>query len=63
MKESIYTIPLMDAFRSEDECPFCFLERQIEEHSIDFVLGSGASYMEDDIRAQTGCCRFLPPSL
>ena len=40
MKESIYTIPLMDAFHSEDECPFCFLERQIEEHSIDFVLGS-----------------------
>lgn len=61
MKESIYTIPLMDAFRSDDECPFCFLERQIEEHSIDFVLGSGASYMEDDIRAQTdaaGFCRY-----
>ena len=60
MKESIYTIPLMDAFRSEDECPFCFLGRQIEEHSIDFVLGSGASYMEGDIRAQTdvaGFCR------
>ena len=61
MKESIYTIPLMDAFRSGDECPFCFLERQIEEHSIDFVLGSGASYMEDDIRSQTdaaGFCRY-----
>ena len=39
MKESIYTIPLMDAFRSEDECPFCFLERQIEKHSIDFEIG------------------------
>ena len=58
MKESIYTIPLMDAFRSEDECPFCFLERQIEKHSIDFVLGSGASYMEDDIRSQTDAAGF-----
>lgn len=60
MKEQIYTIPLMDAFRSEDECPFCFIERNLEQHSIDFVLGSQASYMEDDIRAQTdqaGFCR------
>lgn len=60
MKEQIYTIPLMDAFRSDDECPFCFIERNLEQHAIDFVLGSGASYMEDDIRAQTdqsGFCR------
>lgn len=60
MKEQIYTIPLMDAFRSNDECPFCFIERNLEQHAIDFVLGSGASYMEDDIRAQTdetGFCR------
>ena len=27
MKESIHTIPLMDAFKAEDECPFCYLER------------------------------------
>lgn len=58
MKESIYTIPLMDAFRAEDECPFCFLERRIEQHAIDFVLGSGASYMEDDIRFQTDAAGF-----
>lgn len=25
MKESIHTIPLMDAFKAEDECPFCYL--------------------------------------
>ena len=60
MKEVLYTIPLMDAFRAEDECPFCFIERNIEQHALDFVLGSEASYMEDDIRAQTdaiGFCR------
>lgn len=60
MKEQMYTIPLMDAFRSGDECPFCFIERALEQHAIYFVLGLGASYMEDDIRAQTdeaGFCR------
>lgn len=25
MKEKIYTIPLMDAFRADDECPFVLL--------------------------------------
>lgn len=60
MKESIYTIPLMDAFNAKDECPFCFLEREAEQHAIEFILGAGASYMEDDIRADTdknGFCR------
>ena len=60
MKEQIYTIPLMDAFHADDECPFCFIERELEQHSIDFVLGSGASYMEDDIRAQTDRMGFCP---
>ena len=45
MKEKIYTIPLMDAFHAGDECPFCFIERNLEQHSMDFVLGSGASYI------------------
>ncbi len=60
MKEKLYTIPLMDAFKAEDECPFCFVERQLEQHAMDFVLGAGASYMEDDVRAETdkmGFCR------
>lgn len=60
MKEKIYTIPLMDAMKAGDECPFCFIERQLERHSMDFVLGAGASYMEDDVRAETdkmGFCR------
>ena len=43
MKESIHTIPLMDAFKAEDECPFCYLEREAEQHAISFALGSGAS--------------------
>ena len=42
MKEQIYTIPLMDAFNAGDECPFCFIERNLEQHAMDFVLGAGA---------------------
>ena len=58
MKENIATIPLMDAFNAKDECPFCYLEREAEQHAISFILGS--AYMEDDIREKTdatGFCR------
>ena len=60
MKEQLYTIPLMDAFRAEDECPFCYIERNVEQNALDFVLGPQASYMQDDVRAETdkiGFCR------
>ena len=36
MKEDIATIPLMDAFGANDECPFCYLERAAEQHAISF---------------------------
>ncbi|MCL2253781.1 MAG: DUF6062 family protein [Lachnospiraceae bacterium] len=60
MKEKLYTIPLNDAVDAGDECPFCFVERDVEQDLIDFVLGAGSSYMESDIRDQTdreGFCR------
>lgn len=60
MKEQLYTIPLNDAVNAKDECPFCFIERKIEQDLLDFVLGSGSSYMEADIRELTdkaGFCR------
>lgn len=60
MKEQLYTIPLNDAVNAGDECPFCFIERKVEQDLLDFVLGSGSSYMEADIREQTdraGFCR------
>ena len=53
MKETIYTIPLSEAFDSGDECPFCQLERAVEQRTIRYVLGPGASYMEPDVRAAT----------
>lgn len=60
MKEQLYTIPLNDAVDAKDECPFCFIERAVEQDLLDFVLGSSASYMEADVREMTdkaGFCR------
>lgn len=60
MKETLYTIPLNDAVNAQDECPFCFIEREVEQDLMDFVLGSSSSYMESDVREATdkaGFCR------
>ena len=53
MKEYIETIPVIEAFDSGDECPFCYLERYAEQRAIKNIAGSGASYMEPHIRALT----------
>ena len=58
MKKNIATLPLIEAFRADDECPFCYLERAAQQHAISFILGS--AYMEDYIREKTdalGFCR------
>lgn len=60
MKEKLYTIPMNDAMNAEEECPFCYIERAVEQDLLDFVLGSASSYMESDIREATdraGFCR------
>lgn len=60
MKEKLYTIPLNDAMDAQDECPFCHIERTIEQDLLDFILGSSSSYMESHIREltdQAGFCR------
>ena len=60
MKEKLYTIPLNEAVAANDECPFCFIERKLEQDTLDFVLGNGSSYMEADMRDLTdkaGFCR------
>ncbi len=61
MKEQLYTIPLNDAVNANDECPFCYIERSVEQDLIDFVLGSGSSYMEADIREMTDKAGFCRP--
>jgi len=58
MKTNIYTLPLIDAFKADDECPFCYIERKLEQEAITFILGP--AYMEADIHDDTdrlGFCR------
>ncbi len=66
MKAQLHTIPVMEAFESGDECPFCYLERQAEQSAIRYAAGPAASYMEPDFRAvtdKTGFCRKHTQSL
>ena len=60
MQEKIHTIPVNEAFESGDECPFCYMERQVERRTLRFVAGPGASYMEPDVRYQTDKYGFCP---
>ena len=59
--EQIYTIPVNEAFEKcamEGGCPFCVLEKQLEDNEIELILG--ASMMEPDVRRKTnemGVCR------
>jgi len=61
--ESIYTIPVNEAFdecraHPETGCPYCALERMLEERETERILG--AAMMEPDVRIKTnelGFCR------
>lgn len=60
MKEQLHTFPVIEAFKSEDECPFCSLHRQVEGKAIDFTLGGLGSYMQRDVRNETDRLGFCP---
>lgn len=51
MKEQIYTIPVNEAYDTDCECPLCYLEKQLEQESIDYALG--AAMMEPDYREES----------
>lgn len=57
-KESIYTIPVNDAFMADCECPLCQMHLTLENDAINFLMGS--AYMEDDLREQTNLHGFCP---
>lgn len=63
MSETIYTIPVNEAFEAcaEDHslgCPFCRLYNILEQNEIDLILG--ASMMEPDTRQKTNEQGFCP---
>lgn len=59
--EKIYTIPVNEAFdksaqNKECGCPFCTIERMLEENELEIILG--AAMMEPDIRIKTNQLGF-----
>lgn len=58
MKETIYTIPVNDAYDSKCDCPLCLLKQRSEEKELDYYLGP--SLMEPDTRVITNKTGFCP---
>ncbi len=64
MLEKIYTIPINECFDASMEhkdlgCPFCNLEKRLEQDELELILG--ASMMEPDIRIKTNEMGFCKP--
>lgn len=60
MKVQLHTSPVTEAFLSQDECPFCYLEKDAQQRAIRFFAGPSASYMEPGIRGITNRLGFCP---
>ena len=58
MKEKIYTIPITEVFESPCFCPFCALEKRLNDEEVTYALGP--AMMEPDHRVESnekGYCR------
>ena len=58
MKETIYTIPINEAFDTKCSCAVCAIENRIEKEEIEYVLGP--AMMEPDFRINSnkkGFCK------
>ena len=51
MKETIYTIPVTEAFETDTECPLCQLKSRFEEDIVNYYLGP--SLMQPENRIDT----------
>lgn len=51
MKETIYTIPVNEAYDIDCECPLCELEKKLEKEAIEYSLGP--AMMEPDFRTES----------
>lgn len=49
--ETIYTIPIHEAYERKCGCPLCKLEADLEQISLEYVMG--AAMMEPDVRIET----------
>ena len=58
MKYTLDTLPVLDAYRENSECPLCRLRIACEDQYVDSMLG--AAYMEPDCRVKTNEVGFCP---
>jgi len=58
MKDTIYTIPVMEALENAKVCPFCTMYANLEQNAINFLMGPSVAYMEEDIRKETNKLGF-----
>ena len=56
MKETLYAIPVNEAFSENSECPLCALSARYEEGALESLLAS--AYMEPDCRIHTNEAGF-----
>lgn len=57
MKETIYTIPVNEAFETPCECPLCKLENRFENDRVNYYLGPSLMEPENRIETnETGFC-------
>lgn len=61
MKNTIYTIPINEAFEKKCGCPICSMQDNMENRVVNFI--TGGAMMEPDIRQQTNkigfCCKHF----
>ena len=50
-KETIYTIPINEAFEKNTECPLCEIAKRLEKEAVEYALGP--AMMEPDYREQS----------
>ena len=56
MKDTIYTIPVTEAYETPCECPLCALEARFENDRVNYYLGP--SLMEPENRIATNDTGF-----
>jgi len=56
VKESIYSIPIIDALNENSECCFCSIHSKEDQDAVKQMMG--AAYMEDDIRMEVNSIGF-----
>ncbi|MCL2828776.1 MAG: DUF6062 family protein [Oscillospiraceae bacterium] len=56
MAETIYTIPINEAYEQTDRCPFCALGDRYEAEALAYILGP--AMMESDVRVETNRMGF-----